>query len=177
MKKLFLDELQRIDTPTYQNAAKTPIWVVLDNIRSAHNVGAMFRTADAFRIEGISLCGITATPPNKEILKTALGATETVTWEYVDKIEDSIIRLKEKNYTIAIVEQTDASVFLQEYIYCDQKPIAIVLGNEVNGVSEEAIQLADVALEIPQIGTKHSLNVSVCGGIVLWHFYHKYFNS
>lgn len=168
MKKLKLEELGRISVGQFKEAEKLPVCIVLDNIRSLHNVGSVFRTADAFRVEKIYLTGITGTPPHREIHKTALGATESVTWEYVEKPEAAVARLKEQGYTIIIIEQTDASISLQLFKPVPNQKICLVFGNEIQGVSEAVIEFADVALEIPQAGTKHSLNVSVCAGIVVW---------
>lgn len=168
MKKLKLEELGRISLEQFKEAEKLPITLVLDNIRSLHNVGSAFRTADAFRIEKIMLTGITGTPPHREIQKTALGATESVAWEYVEKPEDAVRNLKESGYSIVAVEQTTESIPLQNFNPGKHQKLALVFGNEVNGVSEEVIHYSDVALEIPQTGTKHSLNVSVCVGIVVW---------
>lgn len=173
MRKLKLDELNRITVDVFKASEKLPVCIVLDNIRSLHNVGSVFRTADAFRIQKIYLTGITGTPPHREIHKTALGATESVDWEYIEKPEAAAAKLKQEGFTIIVVEQTDESVALQTFVpYADQK-ICLVFGNEIHGVSDEVIQLADVALEIPQAGTKHSLNVSVCAGIVVWELMRK----
>lgn len=173
MKKLKLEELGRISVGEYKEAEKLPVTIVLDNIRSLHNVGAAFRTADAFLVEKIFLTGITGTPPHREIQKTALGATESVAWEYADKPVDAIQKLKSEGYRILIIEQTSESNMLQEFVPEQNARYAIVFGNEVNGVSDEVIALADHAIEIPQSGTKHSLNVSICLGIVVWEFFKK----
>lgn len=173
MRKLKLEELDRVSIDEYKSAAKIPVVAVLDNIRSAMNVGSVFRTADAFAIEKIIICGISATPPNREITKTAIGATESVVWEYIENVSDAIAQLKNEGYTIAGIEQTDASVLLTDYTFNTEK-IAVVFGNEVDGVSDEVINELDVCIEIPQFGTKHSLNVSVCAGIVLWELAKKY---
>jgi tRNA G18 (ribose-2'-O)-methylase SpoU len=173
MKKLSLDELGRISVGEYKDAAKMPVTIVLDNLRSLHNVGSAFRTADAFLIEKIILTGITGTPPHREIQKTALGATESVPWEYVGVGYTAVEELKKQGYTIVIVEQTSASKPLQEFYPAPEGRYALIFGNEVNGVSEELIKLADLAIEIPQSGTKHSLNVSVCLGIVVWELFRK----
>ena len=166
MRKLTTDELNRLSKEEYEQAEKTPIIMVLDNIRSLSNVGAFFRTADAFRIEALYLCGITACPPHREIHKTALGADETVTWRYFETTEAACQALKEAGYRIFAVEQVEGSVSLQAFKF--EPHTAYVLGNEVEGVSEEALPFCDGAIELPQEGTKHSLNVSVCAGIVLW---------
>ncbi|MCS6794676.1 MAG: RNA methyltransferase [Raineya sp.] len=170
MKKLETSEIQRVSNEIYRTMPKNPWVVVLDNIRSLHNVGSFFRTADAFAIEKIYLCGITGTPPNREIQKTALGATETVAWEYFQQIKEVLQNLKAQDYVIISVEHTDQSISLEKFIVQSQTKYALIFGNEVFGVSPEAIELSDLAIEIPQFGTKHSLNVSVSGGIVLWHF-------
>ena len=173
MRKLKLEELERVSIDEYKSAAKISVVAVLDNIRSAMNVGSVFRTADAFAIEKIIICGISATPPNREITKTAIGATESVVWEYIENVSDAVSSLKNDGYTIAGIEQTDASVLLTDYTFKTEK-IAVVFGNEVDGVSDEVINELDVCIEIPQFGTKHSLNVSVCAGIVLWELAKKY---
>lgn len=173
MKKLSLDELGRISIDQFKESEKIPVSLVLDNIRSLHNVGSAFRTADAFRIEKIYLTGITGTPPHREIQKTALGATESVSWEYSERTEQAIQKLKAEGYTIVIVEQTTDSLPLQTFFAEKDKKYCLVFGNEVHGVSEEAIALGDLALEIPQLGTKHSLNISVCLGIVVWEVFRK----
>jgi len=173
MKKLKLDELGRISVDEFKEAQKIPICIVLDNIRSLHNVGSAFRTADAFRIEKIFLSGITGTPPHREIQKTALGATESVCWEYIEKPVDAIKLLKAQEYKIVIVEQTRASIPLHTFHPTIANQYCLVFGNEVNGVSEEVVREGDIALEIPQVGTKHSLNISVCLGIVVWELYRK----
>ena len=168
MKKLKLEELGRISVDEFKQTEKIPVCILLDNIRSLHNVGSAFRTADAFLIEKIFLTGITGTPPHREIEKTALGATSSVEWAYVEKPEAIATQLKTQGYTIVIVEQTTESIPLQEYNPGRKEKLCLVFGNEINGVSEEVVALADVALEIPQSGTKHSLNISVCLGIVVW---------
>ncbi len=157
----------------FKNSKKIPVSILLDNVRSLHNVGSAFRTADAFCIEKIYLCGITGTPPNREIHKTALGSTESVAWEYAEKPGVILEKLKSLGYQIVIVEQTTESVPLQELAISPEKKYCVVFGNEVNGVSEESIALGNLALEIPQGGTKHSLNISVCLGIVMWEFYNN----
>ncbi len=173
MKKLKLEELGRISVDQFKDAEKLPVCIVLDNIRSLHNVGSVFRTADAFRIQKIYLTGITGKPPHREIHKTALGATESVNWEHLEKPEEAVTHLKTEGFTIIVVEQTDASMPLQNYIPQQGQNICLVFGNEIHGVSEEVIALADTAVEIPQSGTKHSLNVSVCAGIVVWELVRK----
>jgi tRNA G18 (ribose-2'-O)-methylase SpoU len=173
MKKLKLEELGRISIPDFKEAKKIPVLVVLDNIRSLHNVGSAFRTADAFRIEKIYLTGITGTPPHREIQKTALGATESVAWEYYESCSQAVRKLKDEGFTIIAVEQTTESVPLQDFAPLAGKKYALVFGNEIHGVSEEVIAEAHAALEIPQTGTKHSLNISVCVGIVIWDMFRK----
>ncbi|MEN0003362.1 MAG: RNA methyltransferase [Bacteroidota bacterium] len=172
MRKLSLKELNRISVAEFKATDKTPIVLVLDNIRSALNVGSAFRTADAFALAHIYLCGITAKPPHREILKTAIGATDSVDWTYCEQVEDAITDLKGQGYTILSIEQTTDSTPLQEMTK-PSSPIALVFGNEVSGVSDTALNLSDRAIEIPQFGTKHSLNISVCLGIVVWSFFEK----
>ena len=167
MRKLKNRELERISVENFKTANKTPIVVVLDSVRSALNVGSAFRTSDAFRIEKIYLCGITAFPPNKEIRKSALGATDSVEWEKSEKTEDIILKLKKEGYVVS-----ETSVMLNNFP-SPEKPIAVVFGNEVNGVQQSVIDLCDNCIEIPQIGTKHSLNISVSVGVVLWDLYNK----
>lgn len=171
--KLSLDQLGRVELDTYKQTDKIPVVVVLDDIRSAHNVGAIFRTSDAFRIEKIYLAGITPTPPNREIQKTALGAQLSVEWEHR---KDSLTLIKElqADYQVVSVEQTKNSTNLLDFKPNKNEKYALVLGNEVSGVKQEIIDQSNLSLEIPQEGTKHSLNVSVCGGIVLWHFFQNY---
>ncbi len=173
MKKLKLEELGRISVNEFKEASKIPVCILLDNVRSLHNVGSAFRTADAFMIERIYLTGITGTPPHREIQKTALGATESVDWEYAESSVNVIRDLKNQDYKIVIIEQTTESISLKLFMPEKNHKYCLVFGNEVDGVSEEAIQLADHAIEIPQSGTKHSLNISVCLGIVAWEFFKK----
>ncbi len=170
MRKLKLDELNRLSTEEFKNADKTPIIVVLDNIRSAANVGSVFRTCDAFLIEAIYLVGICATPPNRDIQKAALGATETVTWEYFNTINECIEKLQQSSYKIIAIEQSDNSVWLHEYQTHRKTGYALIFGNEVEGVSDYTIQHCDECIEIPQLGMKHSFNIAVSVGIVLWDF-------
>lgn len=174
MKKLKLEELGRISTEEYKTAAKLPIVIVLDNVRSLHNVGSAFRTADAFRVDKIYLTGITGQPPHREIQKTALGATESVNWEYYKNVGELVQNLKSEGYTLVIIEQTSESLALQEFTPASDGKYCLVFGNEVNGVSEEVIEHAHLAIEIPQSGTKHSINVSVCVGIVVWEMAKKF---
>lgn len=173
MKKLALEELGRISIEEFKDSEKIPVCLLLDNIRSLHNVGSAFRTADAFRVEKIYLTGITGTPPHREIQKTALGATESVAWEYSESTSTILEKLKAEGYTIVIVEQTTDSIPLQTFEATTGAKYCLVFGNEVSGVSEEAIAMGDLALEIPQLGTKHSLNISVCLGIVIWEVFRK----
>jgi len=170
-RKLKLEELNRLSNEEYSKVAKFPIVVVLDNIRSMNNVGSVFRTSDCFRIKKVMLCGITATPPHREIRKTAIGAEETVEWEYLEHTTDAIHQLKKEGYKIAAIEQTDNSIGLSQFIPTEKT--AIVFGNEVDGVSEEAINLCDTVVEIPQFGTKHSFNIAVSAGVVIWEMHKK----
>ena len=163
-----MDELGRVSPEAFKEQTKNPVVLVLDNIRSMHNVGSAFRTCDAFNVERLYLCGITGTPPNKEISKTALGATESVEWEYRESVEELAKELKSEGYAIILVEQTDNSVLLQEFDFAQYGKMALFVGNEVFGISEELLPLCDAAVEIPQFGTKHSLNVAVATGITLW---------
>jgi 23S rRNA (guanosine2251-2'-O)-methyltransferase len=172
--KKTMDELLRADMQEAAAIARIPVIVVLDDIRSMHNVGSVFRTADAFVLEKIILCGFTPKPPHREIQKTALGATETVPWEAKDDIKEALTQLREAEYQIIGVEQTHNSTSLPEYNVDSQKKYAIVLGNEVEGVSDTALEQCHAVLEIPQSGTKHSLNISVAAGIALWHFYKEF---
>ena len=169
MRKLKLHELNRPAIAEYRNIAKIPVTIILDNIRSALNVGAIFRTADAFAFEKILICGISATPPNREITKAAIGATESVDWQYFDDTKDAVWSLKNQNYKIIGVEQTDVSVEINQYAPTLDKT-ALIFGNEVDGISDDILEWVDDFIEIPQFGTKHSLNVSVCAGIVMWKF-------
>ncbi len=167
-----MDELGRPDPEKYKKLPKIPLVVVLDNIRSQQNVGSVFRTADAYLIEKIFLCGITAVPPHREIHRAALGATESVDWIYAQETCDVLTNLKKQGFLIAGVEQCHPSLSLRDFLQQPSQKTAIVFGNEVNGISDEAIPLLDVCLELPQFGTKHSLNVSVCAGIVIWELFH-----
>ena len=173
MRKLENSELDRKSIEDFKQSEKTPIIIVLDDIRSLHNIGSVFRTADAFLIEKIYLCGITATPPNKEIHKTALGATETVAWEHNNNVLEVIQNLKDDNVTVFAIEQVESAIFLQDFKIEKDKKYALVFGNEVFGVSQKAIELCDGCIEIPQLGTKHSLNISVSAGIVVWDLFQK----
>lgn len=175
MRKLENSELERKSIEDFKKSEKTPLILVLDDIRSLHNIGSVFRTADAFLIEKIILCGITATPPNKEIHKTALGATETVAWEHHENVLEVISNLKEESIITLAIEQVESSIFLQDFKVDKNQKYALVFGNEVYGVAQEAVALCDGCIEIPQLGTKHSLNISVSAGIVVWDLF-KQFN-
>lgn len=171
MQKVTNDELGRPSAEDYALMEKLPVVVVLDNIRSLNNVGSFFRTCDAFAIEHIALCGITATPPNKEIHKTALGAENTVEWSSCETTQQAVVQLREKGYEILAVEQVQGAVMLDEFVPECAKKYALVFGNEVFGVDQSVVDMCDGAIEIPQIGTKHSLNVSVSAGVVLWRIF------
>lgn len=173
MRKLENSELERKSIDAFKLAEKTPIIIILDDIRSLHNIGSVFRTSDAFLIEKIYLCGITATPPNKEIHKTALGATETVTWEHNKNVLEVIENLRQEDVLVYAIEQVENAIFLDNFTPIKNKKHALVFGNEVYGVSQEAIKLCDGCIEIPQLGTKHSLNISVSAGIVIWDLFKK----
>ena len=173
MKKLKLEELGRISVDEFKEAEKLPVCIVLDNVRSLHNVGSAFRTADAFRIEKIFLTGITGTPPHREIQKSALGATESVAWEYFEHAAEAVQKIKTSGYEIIIIEQTTTSEPVQNFVPVSGKKYCLVFGNEVEGVRDDVIALGDRALEIPQTGTKHSLNIAVCLGIVTWELFRK----
>ena len=171
MKKKSMLELHRVGVEEYKKVEKLPVTVVLDNVRSEMNVGSVFRTADAFLIERICLCGITPQPPKAEIHKTALGAEESVDWQYYPTTLDCINQLKEDGYRICSIEQVHDSVALQDFVVNNEQKTAIVLGNEVKGVSQQVVDASDLCIEIPQQGTKHSLNISCCAAIVMWHVY------
>lgn len=173
MKKLSLEELNRVDISTFRQQEKTPVVVILDNVRSMNNVGSAFRTADCFALEKIYLCGITARPPHRDIEKTALGATESVDWEYVKESESVVSQLQQNGYKVWAVEQSDESVFLHKFMPSTKEKYALVFGNEVHGVSESVMEIIDGGIEIPQFGTKHSFNISVSMGIVAWDFMSK----
>jgi tRNA G18 (ribose-2'-O)-methylase SpoU len=173
MRKLANAELDRKNIKEFKEAEKTPIIVVLDDVRSLHNIGSVFRTSDAFLIEKIYLCGITATPPNKEIHKTALGATETVAWEYAKNVLEIVQQLKSEKIKVYSVEQTENAIMLDHFQPETNTTYALLFGNEVKGVSQEAIDASDGVLEIPQLGSKHSLNISVSAGIVIWDLFQK----
>jgi len=173
MRKLKNSELDRLSVDEYKETEKTPVTVILDNIRSCNNIGSVFRTSDALLIEKVVLCGITATPPNKEIHKTALDAEKSVPWEYFEETEPAVLRLKERGYRVFAVEQVENSVMLPDFVPEKGQKYALVFGNEVKGVQQSVIDLCDGAIEIPQYGTKHSFNVSVSAGIVLWDVVYK----
>lgn len=173
MRKLKVTEMGRITPQEYKNIDKNPIVVVLDHVRSLYNVGSVFRTADAMRLEGIFLCGITATPPNVEIHKTALGAEDTVPWKYFKNTEDAVEYLKKEGYIIMAVEQCEGSTMLYNFTPDNKNKYAVILGNEVKGVAQNIIDMADGCLEIPQFGTKHSMNVSVTAGMIIWDMIQK----
>lgn len=173
MRKLKNSELDRLDVDGFKEASKSPLIIVLDNIRSLNNIGSVFRTADAFLIEKIYLCGITAQPPHKDIHKTALGATESVVWEYVENTMDVIQSLKDNDITTIAIEQAENAVFLNDFEVSKDKKYALIFGNEVKGVSQEVVSNCDTVVEIPQYGTKHSLNISVSAGVVIWDLWAK----
>jgi len=173
MRKLKNNELGRISVDEFKTVKKTPLIVVLDNIRSLNNIGSVFRTSDAFLIEKIYLCGICATPPNKDIHKTALGATESVDWEYVEDTLEVVASLKAKNVKVLSIEQAENSTKLDTFYPKKDEKYAIVMGNEVKGVQQEVVDASDLCIEIPQLGTKHSLNISVTTGVVLWDLFQK----
>ncbi len=173
MRKLKLDELNRVDVATFRRQEKLPVTVVLDSVRSMHNIGSVFRTSDGFAVEQIFLCGITAQPPHREIEKTALGATQSISWVYFSTIKEALQKLQEDNHQIIAVEQAENSISLNKFQPENDKKYALIFGNEVNGVSEEAMQMIDACIEIPQFGTKHSFNIVVSAGIVLWDFFAK----
>ncbi|WP_282142664.1 RNA methyltransferase [Cellulophaga baltica] len=173
MRKLKNSELERLDVDGFKDAEKTPLIIVLDNIRSLNNIGSVFRTADAFLIEKIYLCGITAQPPHKDIHKTALGATDSVVWEYAENTMDVIKSLKKDKVTTLAIEQAENAVFLNDFQVSKDQKYALIFGNEVKGVSQEVVSSSDAVIEIPQYGTKHSLNISVSVGVVIWDLWAK----
>jgi tRNA G18 (ribose-2'-O)-methylase SpoU len=173
MRKLKTEELGRVGIDDFKKQEKLPLIVILDHVRSMHNIGSIFRTSDGFAIEKIYLCGITAQPPHREIEKTALGATQSIEWAYSADVCDAIKELKNDGYTIIAIEQAENSTMLNNYDPDNSKKYALIFGNEVNGVSDEAMQLIDTCIEIPQFGTKHSFNIVVSAGIVLWDFFAK----
>ena len=173
MRKLKNSELDRLSVDEFKNTKKTPLIIVLDNIRSLNNIGSVFRTSDAFLVEKIYLCGITATPPHKDIHKTALGSTDTVAWEYVENTIDLIEQLKSDNVIVASIEQAENATMLNDFKPEANKTYALVFGNEVKGVAQSVVSASDIILEIPQFGTKHSLNISVSCGVVVWDVFAK----
>lgn len=173
MRKLKNSELNRIDVDTFKETTKTPLIVVLDNIRSLNNIGSVFRTSDAFLIEKIYLCGITATPPHKDIHKTALGATDSVDWEYVEDTLELVEKLKAENIQTLAIEQAENATMLDEFTPEQNQKYAVIFGNEVKGVAQKVVSACDSVIEIPQFGTKHSLNISVSAGVVLWDLFSK----
>jgi tRNA G18 (ribose-2'-O)-methylase SpoU len=173
MRKLENSELKRKSINDFKDATKTPLIIILDDIRSLNNIGSVFRTSDAFLVEKIFLCGITATPPNKEIHKTALGATETVSWEYSENVLEVIEKLKSEGVKVYAIEQVESAIFLQDFEIENDQKYALVFGNEVFGVAQKAVEICNGTIEIPQLGTKHSLNIAVSAGIVIWDFFKK----
>jgi 23S rRNA (guanosine2251-2'-O)-methyltransferase len=173
LRKLKLDELNRATVSEFKEQKKLPVTVVLDNVRSMHNIGSIFRTSDGFAVEQICLCGITAKPPHREIEKTALGATASVNWTYHENVIEALTQLRADGYQIIAIEQAEHSVMLNEFTPDKNAKYALIFGNEVNGVSDEAMQIIDTCIEIPQFGTKHSFNIVVSAGIVLWDFFAK----
>lgn len=171
MRKLLNEEMNRLTKEEFRQAEKLPVIIVLDNVRSLYNVGSVFRTADAFRAEAMYLCGITATPPHREIHKTALGADETVFWKYFKTAESAAVELKDRGWKIVAVEQAEQSIALNTFQFERNEKIALIFGNEVSGVSDGVMKIADSCIEIPQAGTKHSLNISVSAGVVVWEFW------
>lgn len=173
MKKLSMSDLNRITPEEFKNSEKMPVVIVLDDVRSAYNVGSIFRTADAFRISGIYICGISATPPHKDISKTALGATESVEWKYFQDVQVAVKSLKDNGYRVYAIEQVDESISLDQFQPEKESKIAIIFGHEVFGVKEGLFPIIDGCIEIPQFGTKHSFNVAISAGIVLWELAKK----
>jgi tRNA G18 (ribose-2'-O)-methylase SpoU len=173
MRKLKTDELGRVGIDDFKKQEKLPLVVILDSVRSMNNIGSIFRTSDGFAIEKIFLCGITAQPPHREIEKTALGATQSIEWTYYEDVSDAINNLKSEGYKIIAIEQAENSTLLNNYQPDKSDKYALIFGNEVNGVSDEAMKMIDTCIEIPQFGTKHSFNIVVSAGIVLWDFFAK----
>jgi len=173
MRKLKLDELNRVSVDEFKEQDKLPVVVVLDNVRSMHNVGSIFRTSDGFAVEQVILCGITGQPPHREIEKTALGATQSIDWKYFPDTLQAVQKLRDNGYQIIAVEQAENSIMLHQFEPQDGKKYALIFGNEVNGVSDEAMKQIDTCIEIPQFGTKHSFNIVVSAGIVLWDIFAK----
>lgn len=173
MRKLPNEELNRKTVDEFKQSAKTPIIVVLDNVRSLHNVGSVFRTADAFLVESLYLCGITGTPPNKEIQKTALGSTDTVAWKYFNTTTEAVEQLKQAGFNVYAIEQAEEATLLNQFKPNEKEKLALIFGHEVKGVEQQVVDLCDGVIEIPQIGTKHSLNIAVSAGIVIWDVFLK----
>ena len=173
MRKLKNSELGRKSVNEYKKADKSPIIVVLDNVRSLNNIGSVFRTADAFLVKAVYLCGITAKPPHKDIQKTALGATESVPWKYYDTTMEAITELKDNGYIIISVEQAEEAILLSDFVTKEEAKYAVIFGHEVRGIAQEVVDLSDFCIEIPQFGTKHSFNISVSAGIVLWELFNR----
>lgn len=172
--KKSMEELERLSIAQYKESSKLPVYIILDNIRSMHNVGSVFRSADSFKVKKIYLCGLTPCPPHRDIQKTALGATESVDWQYENNIEHVIVDLKKKRVEICAVEQTHNSTLLHQMPWQTISQVAFVLGNEVDGVSDTVLSICDYSIEIPQLGSKHSLNISVAAGIVMWEYAKKF---
>ncbi len=177
MRKLKLEELGRVGIEEFKKQDKLPVVVVLDNVRSMHNIGSIFRTSDGFAVEKICLCGITARPPHREIEKTALGATQSMDWAYYENVNDALTELKTLGYKVIAVEQVENSIQLNDYYPVMSEKYALIFGNEVQGVSDEAMKMIDLCIEIPQFGTKHSFNIVVSAGIVLWDFFSKFLKN
>lgn len=173
MRKLKITEMNRLTPVEFREKEKTGLVVVLDNVRSLHNVGSVFRTSDAFLVEAIYLCGITSVPPHPEIHKTALGAEDTVRWRYFEDCHEAVMDLKKSGYKVYAIEQAEGSITPDDFQAGENKKVAVILGNEVKGVQQTVIDMADGCIEIPQYGTKHSLNVSVTGGIIIWEMFKK----
>ncbi|MBU2650267.1 MAG: TrmH family RNA methyltransferase [Bacteroidetes bacterium] len=174
MRKLANSELNRLSLEDYRNASKMPVIIILDNVRSLNNIGSVFRSADAFRVEAIYLCGITARPPHREISKTALGATESVKWKYFEETIQAVNELQKNGYRIVAIEQADDSIMLDKWNPDPEENIAVVFGHEVNGVQDNVVEGADLCVEIPQFGTKHSINIAVSAGMVIWQLFLAY---
>ena len=173
MRKLANNELNRLSIPAFKQAEKIPVVVVLDNVRSLNNIGSVFRTSDAFLVDRILLCGITATPPHKDIHKTALGATESVEWTYYPETATAIEELRQENYHIVAVEQTENSISLDRFQVKRNMKYALIFGHEIRGISQDIVDMSHTSLDIPQFGTKHSLNISVCAGMVIWEVFRR----
>ncbi len=177
MQKLTNQELERLTVEEFKNVEKLPVFIVLDNVRSGLNVGSVFRSSDAFRVAGVYCCGITPCPPNRDVLKSALGATERIFWKQFPYTIGAITELRNTGYKIAAVEQTVNSVMLHQLPHTFTEPLALIFGHEMNGVSQDVIEMCDFTIEVPQAGTKHSLNIAVCAGIVLWEIFRNQVNN